>query len=327
MRRVNRRAWMTGIGAAAVAASAPPGIAGDEVGGASGGQAPAKAPPLLLTDFQPRSMLHVTETTVEKPRFPVVDAHTHLSFSRRDGGTRYTATPEELLAVMDRRGVRTMINLTGGSGDWLAETIRRYDRAHPGRFVTFTEPSWSRASESGYAAWQAEELARSRKAGARGVKVLKTLGLYLRDGGPTGKLVAIDDRALRSDVGGVRPAGSAGGDPHRRSGGLLPADRSVQRTVRGAGESPGLGVQHAGLSRAIATCWPPAIACSRGTPRRRFSRFTSAMSPRTWRSSASGSTATRTCASSSARASASWAASRGPRGGSSRVPGSHPVRD
>ena len=78
MRRVNRRAWMTGIGAAAVAASAPPGIAGDEVGGASGGQAPAKAPPLLLTDFQPRSMLHVTETTVEKPRFPVVDAHTHL---------------------------------------------------------------------------------------------------------------------------------------------------------------------------------------------------------------------------------------------------------
>ncbi len=193
MRRVNRRAWMTGIGAAAVAASAPPGIAGDEVGGASGGQAPAKAPPLLLTDFQPRSMLHVTETTVEKPRFPVVDAHTHLSFSRRDGGTRYTATPEELLAVMDRRGVRTMINLTGGSGDSLAETIRRYDRAHPGRFVTFTEPSWSRASEAGYAAWQAEELARARQTGARGVKVLKTLGLYLRDGGPTGKLVAIDD--------------------------------------------------------------------------------------------------------------------------------------
>ena len=33
----------------------------------------------------------------------------------------------------------------------------------------------------------------SQAAGARGVKVLKTLGLYLRDGGPTGKLVAIDD--------------------------------------------------------------------------------------------------------------------------------------
>ena len=30
-------------------------------------------------------------------------------------------------------------------------------------------------------------------AGAVGVKVLKTLGLYLRDGGPTGKLVRVDD--------------------------------------------------------------------------------------------------------------------------------------
>jgi predicted TIM-barrel fold metal-dependent hydrolase len=191
MHRINRRAWMASFGtAAAVAVSRR--VSGQSATTATGAQTPSKPPPVLLTDFQPRSMLHVAETHVEKPRFPVVDSHTHLT-SRRDGGIRFRATPEELLEVMDRRGVRTMINLTGGTGEGLAEAIKRFDRAHRGRFVTFTEPTWARASEPGYPSWQAEELARAKDAGARGVKVLKTLGLYLRDGGPSGRLVSIDD--------------------------------------------------------------------------------------------------------------------------------------
>ena len=191
MNRIHRRAWLAGFGTAAVAAVSRR-VSGQAATTAAGAQTPSKPPPLQLTDFQPRSMLRVAETHVEKARFPVVDAHTHLT-SRRDGGVRFRATPEELLAVMDRRGVRTMINLTGGTGEGLAESIKRFDRAHRGRFVTFTEPTWARASEPGYPSWQAEELARAKEAGARGLKVLKTLGLYLRDGGPSGRLVGIDD--------------------------------------------------------------------------------------------------------------------------------------
>lgn len=169
-------------------------------------QAPAQAatqPPaqpattITLPEFQPRSMLNVPETTVEKPRFPVIDIHTHLSWSQRDRdngeGIRFIATPEDLLPVMDRRGLRTMVNLTGGTGRGLAQGIARFDTAHPGRFITFTEPSWGRASEAGYAKWQADQIAAAKTAGARGVKVLKLLGLVLRDGGPQGPLVKIDD--------------------------------------------------------------------------------------------------------------------------------------
>jgi len=94
---------------------------------------------------------------------------------------------------MDAVNLRTMVNLNGGWGDDLASTIRSFDRAFPGRFVTMTEPAWTRASEPGYAGWQAEEIARAKAAGAVGVKVLKTLGLYLRDGGPNGALVKVDD--------------------------------------------------------------------------------------------------------------------------------------
>ena len=36
---------------------------------------------LRLKDFQPRSMLHVPKTRVERPRFPAIDMHTHLSWS------------------------------------------------------------------------------------------------------------------------------------------------------------------------------------------------------------------------------------------------------
>ena len=53
--------------------------------------------------------------------------------------------------------------------------------------------------------------------------------------------------AVRSDVGGLRPAGPARGDPRRRSGSVLPADRSLQRTLRGAQRAPRLVVPWQGL--------------------------------------------------------------------------------
>jgi predicted TIM-barrel fold metal-dependent hydrolase len=166
-------------------------------------QAPAPAPaepPLALKDFQPRSMLHVAETKVPRARFPVIDVHTHLGWRARSSGgvsagdqMRFLSTPQELLAVMDRRNVQTMVNLTGGVGVGLADSIRQYEAAAPGRFVTFTEPSFHRIQEPGFAKWQAEEVARAKTAGARGLKVLKTLGLFLREPIGTGPLVKVDD--------------------------------------------------------------------------------------------------------------------------------------
>ena len=166
---------------------------------------PAAPPPtaakLALEDFQPRSMLVVAETRVERARFPVVDVHAHpTSRVRRVGGVphgeavRHNATPAELLPIMERRNLRTLVSLTGGVGTGLAETVRTFQQPHPDRFVVFTEPSYDRIAEPGYAAWQADELGRAKQAGARGVKILKVLGLFLREHVTTGPLVTIDDR-------------------------------------------------------------------------------------------------------------------------------------
>ena len=149
-------------------------------------------------------MLHVAETRVERPRFPVIDVHTHVTWSAVPLGIepfgeriRKFAEPVDILPVMDRKGVRTMVNLTGGVGEGLVEVRREFDEAHPGRFISFTEPSWNHVASPDYPTLQADQIERAYAAGARGLKITKTLGLYLREQITRGPLIAIDD--LRFD--------------------------------------------------------------------------------------------------------------------------------
>jgi predicted TIM-barrel fold metal-dependent hydrolase len=188
-----RRRWFAAAGtAAAGVAVGRTGIRADD-GRVAGGQAPQppepKGLPLRLTDFEPKSMLHVPETAVPRARFPVIDFHTHIS----PRGRREGVPPAEIVKTMDAVNLQTMVNLTGGTGDVLARNVASFDKTFAKRFVTMTEPTWARAGESGYAAWQAEEIGRAKAAGAVGVKVLKTLGLYLREDGKAGPLVKVDD--------------------------------------------------------------------------------------------------------------------------------------
>ncbi|MBM3728552.1 MAG: amidohydrolase [Acidobacteria bacterium] len=164
--------------------------------GATASGVRAQQPGLTLPEFVPRSMLHVQETRLERSKFPVIDFHSHLTWSDgMDGRQRVTPTapPAEVLAVMNRKNIRTMVNLTGGYGAGVAQTVKAWDRAHPGRFITFTEPWWARTPEPGYPKFQAAAIEQAHRDGARGIKVLKTLGLYLRENLKAGKLVKIDD--------------------------------------------------------------------------------------------------------------------------------------
>lgn len=187
-----RRGWLSAAGAGLMGTTLSHGAAGADDGRAATQQpAVGQNVPLRLTEFEPKSMLHVAETHVPRARFPVIDFHTHVS--PRPRSQRPTMPPAEIVRAMDAVNLHTMVNLTGGSGEELAATILNFDRAFPRRFVSMTEPTWTRASEAGYAAWQGDEIAKAKAAGAVGVKVLKTLGLYLRDGGPAGRLVPVDD--------------------------------------------------------------------------------------------------------------------------------------
>ena len=171
------------------------------------GTAPAAR--LALADYQPRSMLVVEENVVASARYPAIDMHTHVSsvFGREPGpddALQGTAADrlQQIRQWMDELNLQTLVNLTGGAGDDLQRTVAEMVEQHPSRLVTCTVPTYGRLSEPGYPEWQAEELARAKEQGAIGLKILKTLGLYLREGGfresereagQRGPLVKIDD--------------------------------------------------------------------------------------------------------------------------------------
>jgi predicted TIM-barrel fold metal-dependent hydrolase len=202
MQTMNRRdlfRW-TGMGLVAKAASAA-GMVKPEEQDPGHAAADAQGAPLSLEDYQPRSMLRVPETHVARAKYPVIDIHTHITDAAVDkngvglsAARKYAATPQELLAVMDRKNIRSMVNLTGGYGSGLKETIARYDDAYRDRFYTMTEPTYEKFLEPNYPQLQAEAIEQAHRDGARGLKILKTLGLYLRSDITSGTLVAIDDK-------------------------------------------------------------------------------------------------------------------------------------
>jgi len=85
MSKISRRELLatTGLGLAAAglpgAWAATGGV--DPVSEAGGETSASK--PLALADYEPKTMLRLPETKVERARYPVIDIHTHLSMSAR----------------------------------------------------------------------------------------------------------------------------------------------------------------------------------------------------------------------------------------------------
>ncbi len=182
MNRWNRREWLGGGALIGLAGCTRPKPEEQE------------AKDIYLGQYQPKSMLHVPEAEVPRARFPVVDVHAHLTWSNDVEETiDVPMPPEEVLQVMDRRNIRTMVNLTGGHGKALEEAIRIFQKPYPERFLVFTEPHFHKVADSGYPQFQADELQRAHKLGAKGLKVLKVLGLVVREKVNEGPLIKVDD--------------------------------------------------------------------------------------------------------------------------------------
>jgi predicted TIM-barrel fold metal-dependent hydrolase len=146
---------------------------------------------LKLRDWEPRSMLMTKATVIEKPRFPVIDIHNHL------GGGRQFLTAERVqryITEMDEAGVRTVVNLDGGWGERLKETVAALEGAHPGRFVTFALVNFDGIDDDDWSEREAKRLEEGFRAGAKGLKIDKRLGLRWRY--KSGKLMPVDDPKL-----------------------------------------------------------------------------------------------------------------------------------
>jgi predicted TIM-barrel fold metal-dependent hydrolase len=143
---------------------------------------------MLLRDYEPTSMVRLPATEVREARYPVIDVHCHLN----DGivMTR-SVDPNQFLRVMDQTNVKAAINLTGGWGQKLRNWLNNMGQRSPRRFYVFCQIDYSRIDDSNYLVDTIDE---AHEAGAKGVKVLKDLGLTVRD--RSRKAVRIDDPRL-----------------------------------------------------------------------------------------------------------------------------------
>ncbi len=143
---------------------------------------------LLLKDFHPKSMLHVKQTPVLRAKFPVIDMHQHVNDARGIGDR---IPPAEMVQRMDQLNIKSMVILTGGWGEQLQKVMDEMVKPYPGRFVVFAQPDWSKIDDSNFSDLMVKQLDDAVRRGARGYKILKELGLGIKD--KTGKLITVDD--------------------------------------------------------------------------------------------------------------------------------------
>jgi predicted TIM-barrel fold metal-dependent hydrolase len=150
---------------------------------------------MLLEKYRPKPCLVTKSTRVLKPRYPVVDAHNHLS--DEFGGGWIHRPVEELIDVLDEAGIRLYVDLDGGWGEHiLAEHLNKFKNAFPERFQIFGGVDWEqwKAMGNDFPDWAASRLDAQKKMGAEGLKIWKNFGLKVSD--QLDHRVDIDDKRL-----------------------------------------------------------------------------------------------------------------------------------
>ena len=148
--------------------------------------APAAEPTMSFEEYEPRSTLVVPEHPVARAKYPFVDVHSHQR--ARDMTAEKAA---ELVAAMDGLNMAVMVNLSGGSGENFQKGQTNLVERHPRRFVQFANVDFDRISEPGFGENAARQLEVDVKNGARGLKIFKNLGMFVKD--KEGRRVPTDD--------------------------------------------------------------------------------------------------------------------------------------
>jgi len=120
----------------------------------------------------------------DRAAFPAFDVHTHFD----------TGATARVLAMMDARNIRRAVNLSAGwPGNGLEEALAQ-ERASGGRILPFCMIDWRGFGAPGWLDVQRGHLEACARAGVRGWKITKGLGLGVQD--QDGSRVHVDDPRL-----------------------------------------------------------------------------------------------------------------------------------
>ncbi len=138
-------------------------------------------------NYNPTSTLVVPGHIVTRSRFPFIDVHNH----QRDMGSRALGS---LVTEMDSLNMKVMVNLSGGSGNSLKQSLESVKAAYPNRFIIFANIGFNGIGEKGWTEKAVQQLEQDVKNGANGLKIFKNLGFSVKDN--EGKRVPVNDPRL-----------------------------------------------------------------------------------------------------------------------------------
>jgi len=147
---------------------------------------------LLLKDYDPKSMLHAAVHETPRAKFPVIDVHNHVDDLYGAHGA--DIPPAEVVRRMDSANVQKIVILTGMWGEKLQALIDKMVKPYPDRFIVFAQIDWSKIDDPNFSAEMVAQLDDAVGRGARGLKVLKDLGLGVKD--KSGQFIPVDDPRL-----------------------------------------------------------------------------------------------------------------------------------
>lgn len=150
---------------------------------------------IYLDEFRPTSVLKTDEHLLERAKFPCVNVHTHP-------GKLSPEELDEMVRVMDESNIAISVSLDGRAGAAFSDHYHLLKSRHPHRFAVFVrmdyigegsadDPDTWDVHQPGFGLRMADRLTEAVRQGACGLKLLKDLGLYLKD--REGSLIAPDD--------------------------------------------------------------------------------------------------------------------------------------
>jgi predicted TIM-barrel fold metal-dependent hydrolase len=144
-------------------------------------------PTMSIEEYEPKSTLVVPQHVVTRAKYPFIDVHNH----------QRSLAPEvvdKLIQEMDKLNMRVMVNLSGGSGERLKQSVQTMKGRYPHRFVLFAMISFEGIDDPAYGQRAAAQLEQDVRNGAQGLKVWKNLGMDVTD--RQGRRVPVDDPRL-----------------------------------------------------------------------------------------------------------------------------------
>lgn len=125
-----------------------------------------------LNQFRPVSRLEIPQTERLFSRFPVIDAHNHLTRTKDSAG---------VIAAMDRFNIKHIIDMDGFWDERMEFQLENYVHKYPGRFSIFGRVDVSNIDAPDFERQARQRIIRCAELGVTGIKFSKSLGVKLTD--------------------------------------------------------------------------------------------------------------------------------------------------